>query len=87
METDARVQRTRAAVRDALLSLVEEDGLGAVTHHRVAERAGLGRATVYRHFPTVESLVHEAIDCMDVVLPPADEPTSASGISALIGSE
>lgn len=83
MEIDARVQRTRTAIREALVSLVEEDGLGAVTHHRVAERSGLGRATIYRHCPTVEALVQEAVGCIDIALPPPDEPTFESQLVAI----
>ena len=72
-ETDPRVERTRAAIREALVSLVEEEGMAGLTHQRVAERAHLGRATIYRHLPTPEDLVHEAFDCMDASLPTPEE--------------
>lgn len=48
---DPRVARTRAAVRAAVRRLVHESGFEAVTHQRVAEAAGVGRASVYRHWP------------------------------------
>ncbi|MCU1486740.1 MAG: putative TetR-family transcriptional regulator [Actinomycetia bacterium] len=82
-ETDPRVERTRASIREALVALVEEEGLPALTHQRVAERAGIGRATIYRHCPTVEALVNEAMDCMDVALPPADDDTFESQLVAI----
>jgi AcrR family transcriptional regulator len=48
----------RAAVRDAALdavaSLVAERGLVALTMSQIAERAGIGRATLYKYFPDVE---------------------------------
>jgi AcrR family transcriptional regulator len=83
VETDPRVQRTQAAIRDALVSLVQADGLGAVTHQRVAEVAGLGRATVYRHCPTTEALLDQALDCMDVSLPEADGDTFEAQLIAI----
>ena len=54
---DRRVQRTHAAVADAVRELFVEEGWDAVTHQRVAERAGYGRNTVYRHFPDRTSLL------------------------------
>jgi AcrR family transcriptional regulator len=58
---DARVTRTRALVQDALRDLFEREGAGALTHQRVAERAGVSRATVYRHWPRPIDLVVEAL--------------------------
>ena len=58
---DARVSRTRAAVADAVGSLFEEEGAVGLTHQRVAARAGVGRATVYRHWPKTVDLVTEAL--------------------------
>jgi AcrR family transcriptional regulator len=59
--TDARVVRTRALVQDAVRDLFEREGAGALTHQRVAERAGVSRATVYRHWPQPLDLVIEAL--------------------------
>ncbi len=42
-----------AAARELLL----HHGPGAVTHQRVAEQAGVGRATVYRHWSRAEELL------------------------------
>ncbi|MCW2729931.1 MAG: transcriptional regulator, TetR family [Mycobacterium sp.] len=58
---DARVSRTRAAVADAVASLFEEEGALGLTHQRVAARAGVGRATVYRHWPKTVDLMTEAL--------------------------
>jgi AcrR family transcriptional regulator len=62
---DARVSRTRAAVADAVASLFEEEGALGLTHQRVAARAGVGRATVYRHWPKTVDLVTEALSRAD----------------------
>ena len=63
---DARVLRTRAAVLEAGARLLFTDGWHAVTHLRVAEEAGVGRATMYRHWPTVEDLLVDVlVDCQE----------------------
>ena len=54
--TDPRVSRSREAIVSAAIALFIEGGLGAVTHQAVAARAGVGRATVYRHWPCVLDL-------------------------------
>ena len=58
---DARVSRTRAAVLDAGARILFTDGWDRVTHVRVAERSGVARATIYRHWPTVEDLLVDVI--------------------------
>lgn len=59
--SDPRVVRTREAVRDAVRALVREAGFEAVTHQRVATEAGVGRATVYRHWPDRTHLLLDAL--------------------------
>lgn len=64
--TDARVIRTREAVLEAGARLLFTEGWLAVTHLRVAEEAGVGRATMYRHWPSVEDLLADVlIDCQE----------------------
>lgn len=60
-EQDPRVVRTRQAVREAVRALVQRAGFDAVSHQQVAEEAGIGRATVYRHWPNRTDLLLEAI--------------------------
>ena len=42
---------------DAAWALVTERGLSAVTMSQIAARAGIGRATLYKYFPDVESIL------------------------------
>jgi AcrR family transcriptional regulator len=52
----------RRSVRDATLDaaalLVAEHGLRSVTMSAIAGQAGIGRATLYKYFPDVESILH-----------------------------
>lgn len=47
----------RARIRDAARALASEGGYAAVTMHDVAERAGVGRATVYRYYSSKDHLI------------------------------
>jgi AcrR family transcriptional regulator len=50
-------QEVRQAILDAVGQLVEQQGVLAVTMSEVAERAGIGRATLYKYFPDVQTLL------------------------------
>lgn len=54
----ADVTRNRGAILDAAVDVLAADPSASLTE--VAQRAGLGRATLYRHFPSREAL-REAI--------------------------
>jgi AcrR family transcriptional regulator len=45
------------AILDATVALVAEHGLRGVTMSQIAEQAGIGRATLYKYFPDVESIL------------------------------
>lgn len=60
-QTDPRYLRSRTAILDAARELLLEHGPTAVTHAQVSERAGVGRATVYRHWPRSDQLLGEAM--------------------------
>ncbi|GAA4757916.1 TetR/AcrR family transcriptional regulator [Actinomycetospora chibensis] len=55
VESHRRV--VRETVEDAAWSLVTEHGLRAVTMAKVAAAAGLSRATIYKYFADVESIL------------------------------
>lgn len=50
-------ERLRQSIIDATIDLVAEHGLADVTMGLVAERAGIGRATVYNYFPDLEHIL------------------------------
>jgi AcrR family transcriptional regulator len=58
---DETMDAHRRAVQDAVLEttahLVTEHGLASVTMSQIAKEAGLGRATLYKYFPDVQSIL------------------------------
>ncbi len=53
-------EETRDKIVLATMALHLEQGVATTSYSDVAERAGVGAATVYRHFPTMRSLVEAA---------------------------
>ena len=55
------IETHRRAVRDATVeataTLVAQHGLRSVTMSQIAEETGIGRATLYKYFPDVESIL------------------------------
>jgi AcrR family transcriptional regulator len=55
------IESHRREVRDAILdsaaALASEHGLLGVTMSQIAEETGIGRATLYKYFPDVESIL------------------------------
>ena len=55
------IEEHRHAVRDAILDtaahLVSEHGVASVRMAEVAKRAGIGRATLYKYFPSIEAIL------------------------------
>lgn len=47
----------REAVLDAVAAIVDEHGAASVTMSGVAERAGVGRATLYKYYPDAQALL------------------------------
>jgi AcrR family transcriptional regulator len=54
---EAHRQAVREAILDATMALVAEHGLLSVTMSRIAEKTGIGRATLYKYFPDVEAIL------------------------------
>jgi AcrR family transcriptional regulator len=56
-----RSERAREAILAAAAQLLLARGLGAVSMDAVAERAGVSKATIYRWWPTKETLALDAL--------------------------
>lgn len=75
METsDPRVDRTRRKVLAATLELIHDEGWDGLSQAHVATRAGVGRATVYRHWPDLTDLLSEALTTAEL-----DEHSAPTG--------
>jgi AcrR family transcriptional regulator len=60
--TDARYERSRAAVHDAVCSVLVADGIGGLTVDRLAEASGVSRSTIYRNWPDMAALACEVFE-------------------------
>jgi AcrR family transcriptional regulator len=60
--SDARVVRTREALREAMTALAEESPLDAITVRAIAARAGVGYATFFRHYTDKDALLADVAD-------------------------
>ena len=69
---------TRERIVEATAALHYEQGVGATSYVQIAERAGVGPATVYRHFPTLGSLVEACgVTVWEAIQPPLPENAPA----------
>jgi AcrR family transcriptional regulator len=59
--TNPRSERARADVLEATADLVAEVGVDRVTIDEVAARSGVAKTTIYRHWPTKQALVVDAV--------------------------
>ena len=64
MATSPRVERSKAVIIEATLALLAEEGVGGLTVDAVAARAGVGKATLYRHWSSRAELILEAISSL-----------------------
>lgn len=63
---DPRAVRSREAILVAARRLLLSEGPAAITHQRVAQQAGVGRATVYRHWSRSEQLLLDVMAGADM---------------------
>ncbi|MDQ3962343.1 MAG: TetR/AcrR family transcriptional regulator [Actinomycetota bacterium] len=54
---EAHRREVQDAILDTTAALVEERGLLSVTMSQIAEATGIGRATLYKYFPDVETIL------------------------------
>ena len=64
LSTSPRVERSKAAILEATLDLLAEEGVGGLTVDAGAARAGVGKATVYRHWSSRAELIVDAISSL-----------------------
>jgi AcrR family transcriptional regulator len=60
---DPRIERTKTVVLQAAFAVIGELGFGGATIDAIAQRSGVARSTIYRHWPDradllIESMAH-----------------------------
>ena len=56
-KNDRRSQRTRQALSEALVQLIQEKDYSTITVNDIIERANVGRSTFYAHYQTKDDLL------------------------------
>jgi len=64
LAASSRTERSKAVILAATLALLAEEGVGGLTVDAVAARAGVGKATVYRHWASRADLIVDAISSL-----------------------
>ena len=77
---DRRIERTRSALRAALLELMLECGWDGIDVQALCSRANVGRSTFYQHFANKEELLKASFAGLkDAVMAQASEAAPAPG--------
>lgn len=59
---DARYERSRAAVHEAVCAVLVEEGISGLSVDRLAAVSGISRSTIYRNWPDMAALACEVFD-------------------------
>jgi TetR/AcrR family transcriptional regulator, regulator of autoinduction and epiphytic fitness len=82
---DPRIERSRQVILRAALDELGEAGYGAFTIESVAARAGVGKSTVYRHWPGKIALIADAFEAAHQhAVPPVSGLTARQAIERLL---
>jgi TetR/AcrR family transcriptional regulator, regulator of autoinduction and epiphytic fitness len=83
-EQDPRVERSRRVILQAVLDELGDVGYGTLTIEAVAARAGVGKSTIYRHWPGKLELVEAAFRTLKAPVVVPDEGTLRVRVIAVI---
>ncbi|WP_069740389.1 TetR/AcrR family transcriptional regulator [Streptomyces sp. EN27] len=76
-DSSRRSDRSRRAIHDAALALVTEVGYGRTTIEGIAARAGVGKQTIYRWWPSKAAVLMDAF--LDLAGRAAEEAGAGAG--------
>lgn len=74
-----RSEAADAAILDAAVTLLDERGYGAMTVDDIARRAGVGKQTIYRRWPSKAAVVLEAMTTRTAAEVPTPDTGSVRG--------
>ena len=80
---DDRVEKSKKAVLAATHELLSKHGLGGVTVDEVSRRSGVAKTTIYRHWPSRESLLLDACSQLSSRPPVPDTGKLRTDLEAL----
>lgn len=80
---DPRSERTRTVVLAATAELLCQDGFERITIDAIAERSGVARSTIYRHWPQRHQLFTEAFEQLCNFPTPPDTGTFEDDLRTL----
>jgi AcrR family transcriptional regulator len=83
-ELDPRVERSRRVILEAVLDELGEVGYGPLTIEAVAARAGVGKSTIYRHWPGKLELVEDAFRTLKASVAVPDQGSLRDRVIAVI---
>ena len=81
---DLRVQRTRNLIVEALIELTIQKGFAAVTVQDIVRRAGINRATFYRHYQDKFDLLDQYAQAVYQLPDNLPDPGSPAGEGATV---
>ncbi len=82
---DPRIERSRQVILRAALQELGEAGYGAFTIESVAARAGVGKSTIYRHWPCKVALIADAFEAAHQhAAPPVGGLTAREAVERLL---
>jgi AcrR family transcriptional regulator len=81
-----RSEQADQAIIDAALSLFAESGPEGLCIERVAAKAGVGKATIYRRWPGKEDLLLDAIAALKAPLPEPAGRSAREDLVTLLGA-
>jgi AcrR family transcriptional regulator len=83
-KVDGRVRRSRDRVLATAFELLSESGVGGFTVDEVVRRSGVAKTTVYRHWPTRESLILDAASQISAAQEVPDTGSLEGDVTALL---
>lgn len=78
-----RSEIARQKVRDTAATLLVEQGVQGFTVDEVARRSGVAKTTIYRHWPSAQSLLVDTVACQIEPLPTPNTGSLRSDLRAL----
>jgi TetR/AcrR family transcriptional regulator, regulator of autoinduction and epiphytic fitness len=84
-QVDPRIERSRIVILRAAVEELADVGYGGVTIESVAARAGVGKSTIYRHWPDRLALIADAFETFhEQMVPDLGNLTTRQSVAMLV---